>query len=471
MIKKTPLSFYKQLQNQDGIALLMVLGVITILTFLLADFTFETKLNKIKVYNQQDKIQSRLNAEAGLNFAMAKLRLYQEGRNKIEKEASIKSSFPPSDLEAVLIEPFVYPIPMPKNAGIIQKTAIEEFEKNTIFRGELALTMTKISGFLNPNALRLVSLKNKNGSNTQEDAAETPENGDPQKKNQETTNIEATKIIYKQLQESLAQLIKDKSDEDESFHSKYANTNAEDLIDEIRYYVNSPSNLEEQDTVDVENRFNQKKITPKHAPMSSLDELYLLPSWDDVLVNLIKDRLSVHEISVISVNEISSGDLKILFPNINDIQIEEFFKYRDGDPDKKIEPKKFKDGNDFKIAIVNTLNIATDTEYSNRIGELEKAGLRIDTAGNLYRVNSRGSYNNAVYNLVAYIDLPLKNPPVVKKSKNSNSPENPNEESESNPNPEDENQPPADAPKGDEKKDKETPLEFKKPRIIEIRLE
>ena len=95
--------FKKTLNNESGIALLMVMGVIAILTFLLADFTFESKLNKIKIYNQQDKIQARLNAESGLNFALGKLRLYQEGRNKIEKDDNLKSAFPSSDLESIII--------------------------------------------------------------------------------------------------------------------------------------------------------------------------------------------------------------------------------------------------------------------------------------------------------------------------------------------------------------------------------
>ena len=157
-MKRTNRDFIDQVfLKQDGIALMLVLGVISILTFLLADFTFETKLNKIKIYNQQDKIQARLNAESGINFALAKLRLYQEGRNKIEKDESIKSSFPSSDLESIILQPFMYPIPSPKNANIIQRTALEEFAKKTLFRGEVSVTFTKISGFLNPNGLRIQS--------------------------------------------------------------------------------------------------------------------------------------------------------------------------------------------------------------------------------------------------------------------------------------------------------------------------
>ena len=81
-------------KRESGVAILMVMTSITILTFLLADFTFETKINKLRVYNQQDMTQARLNAEAGLTFALAKLRLYQEGFNLLEKNESAKNGRP-----------------------------------------------------------------------------------------------------------------------------------------------------------------------------------------------------------------------------------------------------------------------------------------------------------------------------------------------------------------------------------------
>src|SRR5690606_40236154 len=78
------------LNNQRGMAILMVISTIAILTFLLADFTFETKLNKIKVYNFQDREQAKLNAEAGMALAMAKLRLYRQALDR--KSTRLNSS-------------------------------------------------------------------------------------------------------------------------------------------------------------------------------------------------------------------------------------------------------------------------------------------------------------------------------------------------------------------------------------------
>ena len=474
-MSKSNRNFFSQtLSSNSGMALMMVMGVIALLTFLLADFTFETKLNKIKVYNQQDKIQARLNAESGINFALAKLRMYQEGRNKIEKDESIKSAFPTSDLEAIIIQPFIYPIPTPKKAGIIQRTALEEFNKKTLFRGEVSVTFTKISGFLNPNGLRLKATKT--GSQQAQDAAGAFEEPDDEEDEQATppavpgaTGTDKKKgeradvIIEKKITETLQRLLKDKSDVDEDFHSKYSNVDPAYLVKELKFYVNDSTQFTDSQKPEIEAKFSQKNITPKHGPLASIDELYLLPSWDDALVDLIKDRMSVHEVNVISINELTIQDLKILFPSINDVQVEEFFKHRDGDPDKKIKANKFKNAEDFKTVMVSTLNIVSDTEYQERMTELKQAGLTIDTAGKLYKVNSRGVYNNAVYNVVAYIDLPIKPTPVKPKAPPSGSQTPPDEPGATTPE--------GGKPTGDGKDEKTLPVELLLPRVIELRLE
>lgn len=475
--KKTTQNFLqKTLRNEQGIALLLVMGVISILTFILAEFTFETKLNKIKIYNQQDKIQARLNAEAGLNFALAKMRLYQEGRNKIEKDENLKSAFPSSDLEAILTEPFVYPPPVPQKANIIQRTALDEFLKKTIFNGEVSITFNKVSGFLNPNGLRLKPATNQGNGlgqiKEEQDEAQTKTdeitNDQQQSQGDKKPNTPAYVVIEKKLVETLQRLIKDKNDNDEDFHARYANVDSNYLVQELKYYVNDRGSYQGNDLQEIEAKFSQKNVTPKFGPLSSIDELYNLPSWDDALVDLVKDRMSVHEVSVIAVNELTLEDLKILFPAINNIQIEEFFKYRDGDVDKKIKGKKFKNAEDFKRVITGELNIVTESEYNERMNSLKSAGLVIDTSGKLYKVTSRGTMNNAVVNLIAYVDLPIK-PQPKKPTPPGGAP--PAGETPGQATDEDPTGAGSAAPPPGQKEDKPQPSELLRPRVVEIRWE
>ncbi len=471
-------------KNQKGVALLLVMSVIAILSFILFEFSFDTKLNRLKVFNQEDRFQARLNAEAGINFALAKLRLYKEGRNLIEKDDNKKSAFPPSELESILIEPFIYPIPISNKASIIQQNALKEFEKKTILKGNLSITITKISGLLNPNSLRVIDkkvaensevdqAKEENSSeenqenkdkNTNKTGENPPSNNDSPKENKWET---AKNLFIK----TLSTLFEDKLKKDEEFNNKHANTRIEDLINELIFYVNNKSKVQGQEFADARSKFNDQKITPRHGPMSSIEELYLLPSWDDSIIELIKDRMSVHELTSIPVNEINSNDLKILFPEINDMQIEEFFKHRDGDTDKKIKPSKFKNADDFKNIVVSKLNIISETDYKKRLSELKNAGLVIDVASKLYKINSKGTYNNASYTLIAIVDIPIKEAPPKKTDPKSPPPANQQENSNET---QDENQnetEPQDQGENKDSKDKSPPLEFLNPRVVEIRPE
>ena len=105
------------LGNSKGIALLMMMSFIVILTLILATFTYDTQINILRMSNIQEKLQARLNAEAGLNFAMAQLRLYQAANNKVAKNKHLQSFATPSRLEeAVTAVSLIYPVEASGNA-------------------------------------------------------------------------------------------------------------------------------------------------------------------------------------------------------------------------------------------------------------------------------------------------------------------------------------------------------------------
>lgn len=474
------------LQSESGVAILMVMGVIAILSFILAEFTFDTKLNQIRIYNQQDKAQARLSAEAGLNFALARLRLYQEGRNRIEKDENIKKMFSPDKLESFLNSPFAYPLPTTGKEDVIKRTAINDFQKDSLLKGNFIISVNKVSGFLNPNALR-IRPKKASSSTQNEDAANAGNNNNENSENPDedgqksdgksTTSTPIHVIIEKKIEETLQRIIEDKNKADDTFNAKYANTNVKDLVKELKYFVNDKNKMGDVDVGDLENKFQQKGITPKHAPMASIDEFYLLPSWDDEIIKLVKDRFSVHEVGVIGINELTIEDLKVLFPSITAPQIEEFFKSRDGDKEKGLEGKQFENEEDFKNRLVNELRIVSAEDYDNLAKELKSAQMRFDTAGKLYKVVSTGTVNITEYKIVAFVDLPIKEAkPKKDNSQNNNNNtnqnnqenQNANQEANGEANSEENPQGNTDKEKGEQKPQ---PLELLPPRVVEIRLE
>ena len=460
-LKKVLKSSIKQ---ERGVALLMVLSTITLLTYVLAEFTFETKLNKIKTQNLMDKLQSRLTAEAGVKFALAKLRIYGEAINLLEKNKTLKEAIKPESLEGMIKQPFMFPIPLSKDSNIIQKSAVQEFAKNTILMGTLSVNIKSVSGFINPNNLRIKE-KSKNPTKPKVKKEEDRDEDEDSKDNAKTVS----ELTFKQIVEALTKSIEDKKSSDEEFDALYGNVDPEYLAKELKFYVMDEKEMDEATKAEVDGKFAESNIIPKHAPMTSLEELYLLPSWSDTIVELIKDRLSIHEVSIIHINEITKDQLYVIFPKITEEQTEEFFKYRDGDPENNQKPHKFKDEKDFKSYIVGNLQVLDNSNYDKRLKELKAAGLSLGTAGKLFQVISKGTYGRATYKITAYIDLPIKPVPVeVKKKKDKEDENKVNPEDEDPDNVSDEKD--ADPDKEDEKKKKkEPPRELMRPRVVEIK--
>ncbi len=462
------LSAPRILKNERGMAIIMVVGVVTILTFLLADFTFDTKLNKIKIYNYQDKLQARLNAESGLNFALSKLKLYQNARNLLEKNTSAQSVLDLSKLESIVTNPpFIIPITLPSNSNLIQKSALEDFTKNNILPGQLSVFISPVRGFLNPNNMRIPKKEKKKNDLGNQEASKEEEAA--QKSNiirdADGNEVPAHAYIENKLIEDLEKAIERKKEHDEDFDATYPNIEAKYLIKELKYYVSHKNSFEDDLKDDIVRAFADKNIIPKHGPLTSIYELYTLPSWDDQIVDLIKDRISVHEAAIIQVNEITSNQLKTLFPNITPEQLEEFFNYRDGNNELKMKPHKFKNEEDFKNVIVGTLGVVGEESYRDRIKEFEAAGLKIGVASKLYKVTSVGKINRSEYRIVAFIDLPIKPPKKVKKkAKQSNA----DKESDKK---ENETDKAKEEPSTNDDKKKKTKIELMEPRVIEVRLE
>jgi hypothetical protein len=458
------------LKNQRGVALLLVIGIVALLSGLLADATFESQINKIKSYNYQDKLQAKLTAESGIKFALAKLRLYKEAYNMLEKNKTAQSFIKPNDLESVIIQPFAFPIPLPKGASIIQRSAAEEFEEETLLRGELMVTMTSVRGFLNPNGLRIPVKKKTTDEQEEEESSFGGDSSDEEKKKKgEPPHI----IIENKFVEMLKKEFEKKKETDDEFDNLYGNLDPVLLVKELKYFVNNPKLMNDSEKPDIQRLYENKNIRAKHAPMTSINEMYQLEGWPDAIVDLVKDRLSVHDVHIIQINEITKSQLKLLFPDITDLQVEEFFRRRDGDQELQEEPRPFKSVKEFKEYITGELRVLGTQDYDTRMKELESAGLRLGIAGKMYKVVSTGKYEKAVVKLTAFVDLPVKPIPVKKekkkkkedKKKTSDNPDG--EEGEDGQDKQDKRD---QEKKKKEKKEKDK-IELMEPRIVEIRMD
>lgn len=444
------------LNNDDGIAIMLVMTAIVLLTTIMITFSFDSNINKIKAFNIEDKGQAKLTAEAGLNFGMARLKLYKEAFNYLQENESAKDFATPDVINSIWNFPFVYPIPITKGMNQIQKDSIEKFqdEENNFLRGSLKLTINNISNKINLNLIRVSHI-------IQAAEAAKEENQESEEEKEKNAEYNAENQIIKSLKYS----IEKKSENDEYFQSKYYGVDPIMLVNILKVNSSDPETL--QDDGGALGEFDQIKVKPKKAPFTSFSEIYSMPMWDDDLVDLIKSEFTVHGAIMIDLNKITDKMLRLLIPTINDEEVKEFFEYKD-DPE---DPKTFNNKEDFKKYVVQIGSIISSDEFDERMALFEKQGIKFGPSPTLFQIIAVGQKGRATYTITAYVSLPAKPLPVEKKKPNENAPNNPVDPNDPNkpadPNdPNDPNKTTDDEDKKDEKKKQKTQL--LNPRIIEI---
>lgn len=434
----------KILNNQKGVALMMVLASIIFLMAIMSEFSLESHVNKLKGFNIEDRAQAKLTAEAGLKFAMTRLRLYKEAYNFLESNDQAKNFASQKLINNIWSFPFIYPIPVTSKMNQIQKNLIKKFSDSTILKGTMRLTIENISNLINLNLIRVSTIDKARVKSSK------PATSD-QNKEEDSVEDDADFNAESQLIKILTNSVEAKSDSDELFAAKYLGMDIVPLVNNLKYYVSDPESLEST-PVD----FEKDGILAKNTPFSSFSEIYNIPGWDDDLVELIMKEFTVHGAIMVDLNKINDSLLKVLLPEIQQEEITEFFKYRD-DPEN---PKFFNQLSEFKDYIVNSANIISSADFDERFNKYQKQGLKFGPSPTLFKINSTAQKGRANFNLVAYVVLPAKPlrviPPKSKEdSKNESENESESESSDSSSTPKE----------GSEEKQVSQLLE---PRIVEI---
>ncbi len=449
------------MNNQRGIAILFVMTAITILSAILADFTYETQINKLRSYNSQDRLQAKLNAEAGLKLSLARLELYQVARNELEKNDSLKNTIKIADLNTIWNIPFIYPLIVPPKVSGVVKAAIEKFMEDALIEGEIDTSIMNISNKLNINLLRIGSPKLNLRTQTNQGSQQGQGNQQSQPRKPEDVILN----LEKQLIELFRQTFDRKVEEDQGFSQKYSNVQPDLLFKEIKFYINDADRDLEPEIQEIKSQYAAKDVVAKHAPFQSKSELYLLEGWDDELLDIIMDEITVHGVAAIDLNTITEKGLRLLIPEIDDQGVKDFFEFRD-DPQA---PNPFNNIQEFKNYVVNTAGIMDSAAMDNRIKEFQEAGIEFGVYGSLFEVVSKGISGRSEYTITAIVEIPRKPtaPPEPQTNQGQNPPGVPpidSDDPDADPDAQDRQR-----PSGNQQRPPEPP-QFLKPRVVEIKI-
>lgn len=388
------------LSNQRGVALMMIMTAIIILMAVYGEFTFESKISRIKATNIMDRSQAKLLAESGLQLAMARLRLYKEAHNTVENNANAKNAVPAQMLNQLWEVPFMFPIPIGKGANRAFIDTVDKFTEESLLQGEMKVTINNLANRLNLNLLRMDMSKIPADPTAKQ---EYLQNASSSQLDMSDNAIKTDVAIDQTLFFLLKRLVEEKKEKDEGFEDRYSALNYQELVTNLKYFVSDYQSLNTDPLAgEAEGTFQKIPLAPKYGPMGSASELYMIPGWTDELIELIQNEFSAYPNTQIDFNKITANMLKILVPNINEDEVKEFFTYRD-DPEA---PKFINKLEDFKAYVVNRESLMSSADFDTRMELFQKRGFTFGSSPNFFKVVSEGTYNRSVYTLIAFVLLP-----------------------------------------------------------------
>ncbi len=387
----------KILSNQHGIALMMIMTSIIILMAIYGDFTFDSKISRLKATNILDRSQAKLLAESGLQMAITRLRLYKEAYNTVQSK-NLSQTVPAQLLNQLGEVPYFYPIPTVEGSARAFRDTVDKFTKESIIDGEMRVTVQNISNRLNLNMLRIDMQKIALQAATEE--TDTDEYEAAATKDLATqTDFSVDQALFI----TMKRLVDEKKEKDDAFNDRYGSINYQDLFTNLKFYMSDfGTSNRDPNFGEAEQAFQKTPLTPKFGPMTSTSEIYAVPGWDDQLIELIQNEFSVYPSTQIDLNKITANFLRILIPNLTDDDLKEFFVYRD-DP---VNPKFFNSVGDLKKYFVEQERRISDTEFNARVEMFQKKGITFGSNPNLFKIISEGISNRSTYTLVATVILP-----------------------------------------------------------------
>ena len=379
------------MNNNRGVALIMVLSSIAILTAIILSFSYEAQINQIRSHNLVDRTQAKLTAESGLKIAMTSLTVYRDIFNKVQQNSTFKQNAPASLLNQIWSLPFIYPIPFSDDLSVGQKNIIRDFQEDSLLQGEFQVSVQNLGNKLNLNLLRLSYLNDNDRDDNDRDDDRDDQDQD--------------ELSFKdQFVELLRRAIDQKKEDDRIFNEKYQRIEPEFLIALIEIYVSDDSELCETDFCrQAETAYQQEGILPKGAPLANMDELFLLPVWNQELIELIRSEVSVHPILMIDLDSLTSKLLALILPDLTQENIDEYFKWKNDSE----EPQVIERPDDMKVFFVDLANILSDEEFTRRFNDLEKIGIQFGPDASLFRILSQATYLEGSYEIEAIVSMPL----------------------------------------------------------------
>ena len=374
----------RALRNQAGVAMLMALITMLILSILAGELVYQSGVYSSVVFRERDQLRATLLAKSGIRLAMLQLKAAKKAKAQA-KNMGLGDNV--DIVDRIWQTPLMLPPPsLPGLSGIDQAT-LDEFKKSLGLDGTISINIAGSNDKMSINQLVWMEAGGKVEGAAGTAAAGAAQGGvvigqastpgatgtgamtDEQK-------AERMKKIRDSFAEVLDELFAKKRQDDDKFREKYANLSGRAVMGDILAWMD-PDTKEDGEGRTKEDYYatRPEPYSLKNAPIATENEYPMIKGLDDTIAKIIAENFTVQATSSLNVNKASIQLIGSMIPELTPDALERIEKRRN-DPSLG---GQFKNGEDF-WSYVNQLG-----NYEDAKKKFEEKGIKILDGETSYR--------------------------------------------------------------------------------------
>jgi general secretion pathway protein K len=253
-------------RSEKGVALLMTLFAMTLLTFIAMEVGYDTQVDYIVARQQVDRIRAYYAAKSGVEISLIRVMLYKQISGALGNNPMV----PKSMLDPIWSFPFMWPpTAMGGKMTEVDKSLLGDVIEESYMVGQYAATITPEGGRIDINDL-----------------------GSP------------SKNLQKAMIQQLVKVFTSRLEHDEEFSDRHRGFKFEELVNNIADYIDDDkASLNGGDEGDPYRDIREPGVDmPPNRSLRTLDELHQVAGMTDEFYNMLSPRLTVYGTKGININ-------------------------------------------------------------------------------------------------------------------------------------------------------------------------
>jgi len=279
------------LRSEKGVALMMALFAMMLLTFIAIEVSYDTTVDYVVASQQVNRIKAHYAAKAGIEISLLRVMLYKQAL------ASFGASIPDKSLlDPIWSFPFMWPpSAMGGKVNEVDKSMINKVTKESLMGSTYATTITPEGGRLDINDL-----------------------GSPIKSMKQSMITQLVKVFKSEVEHN------------EDFADKYSGYRFEELVNNIADYIDEDKeSLNGGDENAPYRDIDDKDIEmPPNRPLRTVDELHQIAGMNEDFYRILAPRITVFGTKGVNINYTDKETLMALDPSMTEEAVSKVIERR-----------------------------------------------------------------------------------------------------------------------------------------------